>query len=108
MDDEPSVPASPPAEVQPPVDDGPPVPASPAARARIDLARRLGIDSTQIDVVSVRTREIDEAIISCLTRGAGSEELWSELEAVEWITLAIEGKRYHYVALPDLTIYCGK
>lgn len=106
-DDESSAPASPPAEVQPPVDDGPSVPAPPAARARFDLARRLGIDSAQINVVSVRTREVDEAVISCLTKGAGSEELWEKLEKVEWITLAIEGKRYHYIALPDLTVYCG-
>jgi hypothetical protein len=38
----------------------------------------------------------------------GIETLWEELGEVEWITLAVEGKRYHYVALQDLTIYCGK
>jgi hypothetical protein len=68
----------------------------------------LQIDSAQIKVVNVATREVDEVVVSCLSRGAGSETLWNELEEVQWVTLAIGGKRYHYVALPYLTIYCGK
>jgi hypothetical protein len=108
VDDDLSATASAPAEDQPRVDDGPAVPASPAARARIDLARRLQVNSAQISVVNVTTRRVDEAVISCLSKGAGSENLWNELEEVQWVTLAIGGKRYHYVALQDLTIYCGK
>lgn len=100
--------ATPSAEYQPPVDDGPSMPLSPAAQARIDLARRLRIDSDRIDVVNVTARELDEAVISCLTRGGGSEKLWADLEEVQWITLAVKDKVHHYVALDELVIYCDE
>jgi hypothetical protein len=68
----------------------------------------LRIDSAQIDVVEVTTRQMDDVVIACLNQSGGSGELWEDLDEVQSVTLAVQGKRYHYIVLQELTIYCSK
>ncbi len=92
---------------QPPVDlDA--GPSHPAARARLDLARRLRIEAAQIEVVEASSREIDAAVRACLDRAIAPDGLLDgQEEEVVWIVLAVGGKRYHYLGVGELIVYCG-
>ena len=90
---------------QPPPSGGDP-PRTPVGMAKSDLARRLQVDLAWVEVVEVATREPDEEIVSCLTGDGAYEQLWADLDEVQWITLSVKASLYHYVALVDLVVYC--
>jgi hypothetical protein len=74
--------------------------------ARRDLARRLQVDPVWIEVVEAVTREPDAETMPCLTNGTVPQELWADLDQVQWITLSVKEQVYHYLVLDDFIVYC--
>jgi hypothetical protein len=90
---------------QPPVDrDGALRP--PVEGARRDLARRLQVDLAWVEVVETVTRQPDAETMPCLTNGTVPEELWANLDQVQWITLSVKQQVHHYLVLDDFIVYC--
>lgn len=82
-------------------------PPTPVEMARADLAHRLHTETSLVDVVEAVTREPDVEVMRCLG-DILSEELWSDLSEVEWISLSVKGNVHHYVALGEVVLYCDE
>lgn len=101
-------PLPPPSKHQPPPIDTDDSPLTPIEMARADLSRRLKVDAVWIEVVEVVTREPNAEDMPCLAGNSVPEELWVNLDEVQWISLSAKGNIHHYIVLGDLIIYCDK
>ncbi len=81
-------------------------PRPPVEGARRDLARRLQVDLALVEVIEAVTQEPDVEMMPCLANGTVTEELWVNLDEVQWITLSVKKQVHHYLVLDDFIVYC--
>ena len=101
-------PLPPPSKHRPPPIDMDDLPPTPIDRARANLSRRLHVDIVWIEVAEVVLREPNAEDMPCLAGKSVSEELWVNLDEVQWISLSVKGNIHHYIALGDVVIYCDE
>lgn len=96
----------PPAEYRrPPIDDDE-SPPTPVEMAKTDLARRLNVDVTLIEVVETTVGRATTEDWQCVADGSLGQWLLAQGDDVQRIYLSVKGHLYCYLGLGDLVIYC--
>ena len=96
----------PPAEYRrPPIDDDE-SPPTPVEMAKADLARRLNVDVTLIEVVETTVGRATTEDWQCVADESLGQWLLAQGGDVRHIHLSVKGHLYCYLGLGDLVIYC--